>query len=367
MNEYRNQSELMYYLSTLWERKWLIVLPTFLCIIMAAAASFFLPEKWEVDSILMPSKFFFQTEQGQFEEVIVVDPKQIVGQINHESYNRQIAAELKIDMREFPKVNAENLNDTNLVRIAVQEQDPEKAKAILISLFTLLKTDFDKKIEVEIKDIDTQITSNENDIKKKEIDIKSMEIRKEKLRQQILSAEKRQKISEQRVESIHEEMKVVKTRINEIEEQQKKVLEGEKQESNTISLLLYSTTVQQNLQYYNTLDEKLSNEKVLQENLKLLVKENTEEIKTFDTEIEKIKREIEDFKNEIDFLKERKARIDYTQLIKEPTTSLYPVFPNKRLIVVLAGIVSLGVFTTLALFLEYIEKQKAVKGHKNSK
>jgi LPS O-antigen subunit length determinant protein (WzzB/FepE family) len=366
MNEYHNKSELMYYLNTLWERKWLIVLPTLLCIIIAAAASFFLPKKWEVDSILMPSKFFLQTEQGQFEEVIVVAPKQIVGQINHESYNRQIAAELKIDMREFPKVKAEKLNDTNLVRIAVQEQEPEKAKAILTSLFALLKADFDKKIDVEIKDIDTQITSKENDIKKKEIDIKSLEINKEKSRQQILSSEKKQKISEQRVESIHEEMELVKKRTKEIEDQQKKVLEGEKQESNTISLLLYSTTIQQNLQYYNTLDEKLSNEKMLQETLKLLVKENKEEIKKLDTVIEKTQREIKDLENEIDFLRERKARIDYTQLIKEPTTSLYPVSPNKRLIVVLAAIVSLGVFSTLALFLEYIEKQKVAKDHKNT-
>jgi len=76
------------------------------------------------------------------------------------------------------------------------------------------------------------------------------------------------------------------------------------------------------------------------------------------TEIDKINNEIEDVKNEIGFLNERKGRIDYTQLIKEPTSSLDPVSPKKKLMLMIAGILSLMIFTTLAFFLEYLEKQR---------
>jgi len=56
-------------------------------------------------------------------------------------------------------------------------------------------------------------------------------------------------------------------------------------------------------------------------------------------------------------------RIDYTQFIKEPTSSLYPVSPKKKRNVMIAGILGLMIFTMLAFFLEYIEKQKAkIKG-----
>jgi uncharacterized protein involved in exopolysaccharide biosynthesis len=160
-------------------------------------------------------------------------------------------------------------------------------------------------------------------------------------------------------------MKEVKKRTDELEKQQREALSEKKQGIDAISLLLYSNEVQQNLRYYNTLDEKLSNEKITQENLSLSIKEKGEEIKQFDTQIEKlnteidrINNEIEDVKNEIGFLNDRKGRIDYTQLIKEPTSSLYPVSPKKKLIVLIAGILGLFAFTMLAFFIEYVEKQR---------
>lgn len=59
-----------------------------------------------------------------------------------------------------------------------------------------------------------------------------------------------------------EEMKAVKGRIDEIDAQLQRVLAEKKQGGDGVSLLLYSKEVQQNLHYYNTLDEKLSTKKV---------------------------------------------------------------------------------------------------------
>ncbi len=75
-----------------------------------------------------------------------------------------------------------------------------------------------------------------------------------------------------------EEMKSVKIRIDELEEQQRKALSEKKQVTDAISLLLYSNEVQLNLRYYNTLDEKLSDEKITQENLKLNIERKKTEI-----------------------------------------------------------------------------------------
>ena len=110
-------------------------------------------------------------------------------------------------------------------------------------------------------------------------------------------------------------------------------------------MLLYSNEIQQSLEYHNTLNELLSEKKIEEENINLGIENKEEGIKQLE--------------NEIENLNERKGRIDYTQLIKEPTSSLYPVSPKKKLNVMIAGILGLMIFTMLAFFLEYIEKQKA--------
>jgi capsular polysaccharide biosynthesis protein len=372
-NFIENETELIDYLNVIWKRKWLIFIPTFALIFIAGIISFLSPPQWKVDAIIVPCKFLIQTEQGEFREVVIVDPKQIAGQINQESYNHLIASELNLDIRKFPKLKAENVRDTKLVQVSLKDNDVERAKKILFSLFNYLKRDLDKKIDVEIKGIDSQVMANENLIKLKELiikdklsEIKLNQIEKNKTREEILSAEKKLKISEERVKNIIDEMKAVKERIDGLEEQQRKALAEKIQGIDAISLLLYSNTVQENLRYYNTLDEKLSDEKITQENLNLLMKEKNEEIKKLDTEIEKLKNEIdkinneiENVKNQISLLNEKKGRIDYTQLIKEPTSSITPVSPKKKQNVMIAGVLGLMIFTILAFFLEYIKTQKA--------
>lgn len=373
MEEYEDEIELMDYLNVIWKKKWLIILPTLFCVIIVGIISFILPRIWEVDAIIQPSKFFVQTEAGTFSEVVVVSPKQIAGQINQQSYSPLIAAQLNLDIRAFPKLKAENLRDTNLVRVSVREKDAEKAKLILSSLFNHLKTAMDKKIDVEIKGIDTRIETQENSIKHNELtikdklnEIKLKEIEKNMKSQEILSAVNKVKISEDRGKSILNELKTVKERINEIEKQQKNAFAEKKEGAEALGLLLYSNEIQNNLRYYNTLDEKLSSEKITQENLDLQIKSGKEEIRKLDTqignvktEIDKIKNTTENIKNEISLLNERKGRIDYAQFIKEPTSSLYPVSPRKKLNILIAGILSLMIFTFLAFFLEYIQKNKA--------
>ena len=364
MDTHENEFELIDLLNVIWKRKWLIIIPTLFLAFAVAVLSFLLPPKWEVDAIMLPSKFFVQTEQGQFEEVVVADPRQIAGQINQNSYNSLIASELNIDEREFPKLRAENLRDTKLVRVAIRDTDVSRAKSILQKLFDHLKTQLDKRIDVEVKAVDSKITTYERNIKEKELDIQSKEIDKARTKQQILSAENKLKISEQRVINIAEEMKSVKKRTEEIEKQQRESLEGKKEGMEAISLLLYSNEVQQNLRYYNTLGESLSEEKITQENLGLTIKEGQEEIKQLNTDIEKLQNVMEEDKNQINLLNDKKARIDYAQLVKAPTSSLYPVSPRKKMNVLSAGMFGAFVFTILAFFLEYVEKKRVTNKRK---
>jgi len=332
MEEYEDEIELMDYLNVIWKKKWLIILPTLFCVVIVGIISFRLPHIWEVDAIIQPSKILVKTEQGQFEEVVVVSPKQIVGQINQESYNRLIGAELNLDIRTFPELKAENIKDTNLVKVSIRERDTEEAKLILLSLFKHLKADLDEKIDIEMKGIDSQV--------------KNQEIVKTMIEDQIKVFKSKLRIVKQRKKEIEAEMSDVRKRIKSLEEEQSVNLKKEKRsESESLGMLLYSNEIQQSLRYHNTLNELLNNKKIEEENLNL--------------ELDNGDKNISQIENTVNDLNEKRGRIDYAQLIKEPTSSLSPVSPRKKRNVLIAGILSLMIFTILAFFLEYIRKNRA--------
>ena len=309
-DEQFKEINLMEYAEILWQRKWLIIIPTLLISIAVGIWSFLQTPVWEVDAIIQPSKFFSQSEQGQFVEVVVVDPKQVAGQINQASYNAMIADELNIDVRKFPDLKAENLRETKLVRVVVRDADTERASKILNSLFHHLKSDFDRKIDVEMKSLDAQIANKETgvlqkslDIKSRDLEIQAKKIEKERIVKEIDSDKRKLEISEERQNNLLLEMKSVKTRIEEIDKQLQKALSEKQQIGEAVGLLLYSNEVQQNMRYYNTLDEKVSAEKVNQETLHMDIRNKEEQLRQLDNQMGQVQNQQESIRNETAILK----------------------------------------------------------------
>lgn len=334
-----DQVELIDYLNVIWKRRVLILLPTVVLTAAVGVGSFLLPRKWEVTSIIQPSKYSMVTSQGQFEEIVVTPPQQIASQINEESYNGLIAAELNLNLNSFPKLTAENVRNTQLVKVSVRHKDIAIAKQISYSLFGHLKSDLDKKIDIELLNMDA--------------DIKQNEIERDLRNKEIVILENKSKIMDQREQELIQEMKDTRSRIQTLEKEQLGALNNrDKSEGESLALLLYSNEVQESLRYSNTLNELLSSKRLEQQDYKEKIKQNEQRIQQINTII----------KN----LTERKGRMDYAKLIKEPTSSLNPVSPNKKINILLAGILGLMLFTILAFFLNYIENQKTMEA-KNSR
>lgn len=171
-------------------------------------------------------------------------------------------------------------------------------------------------------------------------------------------------IGERKTELI-QEIKQVKKNTETLIQQKNRVVEG-KSSGENVSLLLYFTTVQQNVTYFNQLNDQLNGL-------------NANEAKTW-AEIEKLKKEINDIKMEIKRLKIQKTeglqtkindveieierlriKKSYTeniQVINEPEASKFPIKPKKRLIVTLAGVAAFFLSIFLAFFIEYLQKFK---------
>jgi LPS O-antigen subunit length determinant protein (WzzB/FepE family) len=341
-------------LSFLWKRKWFILIPALVLAAAAGIFSFLKTPVWEIDAIIQPGIFLVQYGADQVKETPASEPLRTAIQIGLQSFNASIASELKLDRRRFPVLFAEILKNTWFIRTWLRVTDNDQGTKILDSLLQHLKAGFDRDLDMEVKRLETQVFEQENTIKSKQAEIVLFEIQKTKSLAQIASEEAKIEISEERRRSISMEMASAKTRTDALEEQLKKAVEAQQKGNDAISLglLLYSSQTQNNVQYYNLLDEKLNAEKVLQENSRLNIKSKTEESKENDVRIGILKNQIDDTGNAIKLIKERKARIRYAEIIKDPSVTGNPVGPGKAMFILFGGLIGLAVFSLVALFLE---------------
>jgi chromosome segregation ATPase len=231
-------------------------------------------------------------------------------------------------------------------------------RQVLFSLFNHLKSEFDKKIDVEFSNINNQIEQTKNKILDFDLRIESKKIEKEKIKRDMTADKNKLAIADRRITDVQEEMKSVKTRIAELDDLQRKTISEKKDGTETLALLLYSNEVQQNIRYMNTLEDKVSTERVIIEDLTFSIKSNEQQLLQIDNQIEQIELDLNNAKNEINLLEDKKNRIDYSQLAKNPTPSIGPVSPKKKMIVLIAGFLGFCLSSGIAFFRENMEKRK---------
>jgi len=323
----KNEPELIDYVRVIWEKKWIIIFGTILCMVLAALLSFVLKPVYEIDAIIQPGKFFVVNQQGNFEEFIVEHPQQIADKVLHESYNSLIAVEL--EKQKLPRIKAENIKETLLSRIWIRSDKIEESKQILDIIIRLIKADIDAKINIEIRNIDAEINA--------------IEIDKERLAKQIEILKKKLKVVEMRKNSINNKMESMSARIKEMENGQLNALKKEKtSQVESLTLLLYSNEIQQSLYQYDLMNEKLSRERLLEESIHS------------DIEVESANFKIAE--NDIANLIEKKGRIDYTKVVKKPTPSSDPIFPNLITNLIIAFFAGLIIFIFIAFIIKYVQR-----------
>jgi len=358
----QKEVELIDYLNVLWRRRILVVLGTLFCMVFAGAISLVMKPVYEVDAIVQPGKFMIQNQGGNYEDVIVESPQQIADSVKLKSYDTLILNLLKIEETEMPEIEANSIPGTLLARIWLRDSNKELGKQILSAVINFIKEDIDKKINIEIQNAETLIRDREKEITSNLIQIGSKGIEKERLKNMIVKMENKLRILEKRKEEINAEMGLVRKRIEALEQNQTALLKKEgRTESDALGLLLYSNEVQQTYRYYDSLQEMISAKELSEQEINMEINSNTQQIKQLDNQIEGIKNEIEKVNNNILYLKELKGRIDYTKVIKEPTPSVKPVSPKKKLNVLIAGVFGAIFFSIGAFLYEYIDRSRAKK------
>lgn len=315
---------LINYLGIIYKRRKHILIPTILVVIATGIISFLLPPQWEVDCVIFIKQVLPSSKINNPGKFSLMNPAQIAKEINAGYYNYKISKDLNIPFERLPKVEAQNIKNTPLVRISLQAYNVNLAEVILSKIIYLIKEDANNKVSSEIGKI-------ESNIKKLNIDIEKIEDRIRLLR-------KKYKIIEKREEELKEE-------INKIEEIIKDSKTGNKfkkpSKNNSITEMLEYDEIQAQL---NSLKESLISNNITKEEIYY--------------NIEKYKKDIQKINVQIEELNNKKKEYNCIQIVKEPTPSLYPVSPKRGLNILISIILSAMGFTMLAFFLEHIERVK---------
>lgn len=327
MRRAEGQPGLIDFLTTLWDRKWLIIATPLVLMAAAGVASFLMPPVWQVQMILQPAKFLSQNPAGQFIDVTTTDPRQIATAINQRSYDDALAKELKFTA--LPALRAEHLKDTKLIKVTALTGNPDQASVVLRALFEIIKNDLDKKLLIEINTLDTEIKKNERQMGF--------------LAEEIVVLDNKLKILGQRERELAAEKTAAQERISRIEKEQVAALqEGGKE---ALSQLVYSSIIQQSFEYINNLEEKIAEKKIEREN--------------FINKRKEYEQSIDILKYSVANLNERKGKYDFTQAVREPRPLRSPVSPRKKLNIALAGILGVMISSLAALALEKLKTGKA--------
>lgn len=310
-----DEVQLIDYLRVIWKWKWLIILGTFLCMVVAGVVSFNMPKIYEVSMTIEPG-IIGVNRDGKF---IYLDSRDnIEGKIKEGLYNRRIQKALNINPLETDiKFEVRPQKGTNFIKVTSEWKDPEVefGKKALVNLLGFISKEYENIVQQRKGDYEKQILMEQNQIKENEATLKIIRDREKELLQEI---------------------KNVKDNTEKIVRERNNVLQH-KGNSDDISLLIYSTTIQQNVAYFNQLSNQIN------------------DIRT-KKEIASMK--IENLKAQIDRLNLEKSIIKNIRVLQNPEASLSPIKPKKRLNILLAGVIAFMMMMFFIFFLEYIQKAK---------
>jgi len=367
-----DEVQLIDYLRVIWRWKWLIILGTFVCMVVAAVISFNMPKIYEVSMTIEPG-IIGVDKDGKF---IYLDSRDnIEGKIKGGLYNKRIQKALNINpLKTDIKFEVRPQKGTNFIRITSEwvENEAEFMKNSLVQLLAFISKEYEDVVQRRKDDYEKQILMKQNQIKEVEIQRKDID-KKILLELNTIGAKKNHiklnkatlNIIQDREKELLEEIKNVKDNTERIVKERNNVLQH-KGNVDDISLLLYSTTIQQNVAYFNQLSNQINDIRTKKEIAGMKIENLKKDIDDINTEIDRLKlnkteglqAKINDLKLQIDRLSIEEGMIKNVRVIQNPEASISPIKPKKKLIIVLAGVVAFMMMMFLAFFLEYIQKAK---------
>jgi|GEM_PF-1523829 len=364
------------YLQVLWKWKWLIVIGTLAVVALTIAYVYQLPRVYEVSAVVEPGLAGLN-DRG--DRLFLDNSDNIASKINEKTYNRKISEELNLEPEQWsfwPEAKTDRRTKSNIVRVLIESpmDQADRGKEVLSSLIRMIASDYEKEVNYNRSRYEEKITLKRselknNESKKKDID-RQIEIRLNSIKMkqnEIQALNDRLDGMNKRIEELYIESGNAKANTDQIISLRKDQL-SKPAGADALALLLYSNTIQQNIAYFNGINDQiyllkteLKDGQFRKEKINIDMDSIMKEVERMKLTKEGFDTNIEDIQAQIGRLESEEDLIGNLRVIQAPQVSLEPVGPKKIKITALAVLGSLFGFMMLAFFLEYLFSQ-VIKG-----
>ena len=293
-----DEIELIDLLRVIWKWKFIIIGGTFVCAAAALVISMVMPKIYRIETVIRPGILSIEAEG---DNIYIDTPENIKALIETGIFDNEILSSLsKIGTDNIPKDLQFNITlpkDSSTMRVGYESSHIEQGVEILSILGRLLTEEYRNLVKYYQNEID------------RDINIKKAEIQNATTIKQ--SNESKIKNIEKRIHELESEIVLINENTAGLNKERNKLLSKNKDESSILSVLLYSNTIQQNLQLANEYKDELKNYKLQKE-----------------TELQNNsvhENELQRLLAEIDILEFKKNNIQNIQILRKPASNAFPV------------------------------------------
>jgi uncharacterized protein involved in exopolysaccharide biosynthesis len=333
IEHYEDEIALIDILLVIWKWKYLILIGTTLCGLLAAIISFNMSKIYSVDMVLRPGILSID-KQGQ--NVYIDTPQNIKTLIESGTFNNDILDFLKNNSAgNIPKILQFKVSipkNSDVIKVQYETSDIKQGIDLQNRLNKLLLENYRKFVHYFMNEYDVEL----NSLKSEAESIKNIKIQ---------SYKRNVKNIEKRINELTSEIELIKSNTTNLNKEKKKLLSNNPEEKNVLSALLYSNNIQQNLELSVSYKNKINEYRIKKE----------EELRKIDSSENVMAKKIDKIKS----LQLKKDNIQNIQILKPPTSSPNPIKPKTKFIVILALVAGLFLMLFLAFFLEYLNKYKS--------
>jgi len=326
-----DEIELIDIVRVIWKWKYFILTGTIVCALIAAVICYNMTKVYSISMVLRPGI----SKLGDNGNDVYIDSlKNIKSLIDSGIFNKDILNYLhdtskeKVPKKLIFKVTIPEKSNT--LSVKYDTANTNQGLVIQDRLVKLLLEKYSKRVQYFRYEYDLKLNLLKNETTTYEAAIRSH-------KRNIKNVEKR-------IDELAHEIELAKTNTVDLVGERRKLLSKSLNENNIISTLVYTNTIQQNLQLLNNYQNEINNYK--------------QKIEDELQDIEQLKNKIADNSIEKNSLQTKINSIENIKLIQAPTKSSYPIKPKTLLIVTLATIIGLFLTICYSFFSEYIITHK---------
>lgn len=328
---YDDEIDLMEILAVLWRRKILIAIGTLIVMIASFIYVRLSPEIYQVEMTVKPAVLEIDSENNI---IYATAPEKIKGRIESEIYGQKVLNGLAAkNLKGLPDklmFKAEIPKDADFVTIVSRSSDTGFAIKIQEELGRILVLDDSAVLENKKAYFERRIRMYQSDLQENSNIEKSYLLNVNHI--------------EKRIGQLTEDIARMKQNNVTLNDQRKQLLSMKPDGASSLSVLLYSNTIQQTLQLINEVKEQLGKQ----------LEKKEEEIQ----KIISLRRERASISEEINHLKYKLGMMNDMEIVSPPVAGKSPVKPRKSLVIMLSFVAGLFFMIMTSFTVEYIDSYR---------